>query len=107
MIFTRPLSAVHNRRLKFGDQNLPRMNRLPRDKLIGMSKRQLSWTVIIVTLPLIAVCSNILYKRLVLGDEKRKTFKEGGMDIGFLMDNIASSNQRYDRTSVDQKHSDE
>ncbi|KAI8325988.1 hypothetical protein GQ54DRAFT_161862 [Martensiomyces pterosporus] len=90
MLFTRPLLA-QNRRAKFGDQSLPRMKTVPKDKFRGMSKRQLCWTVIIVTIPLITVYSNILYKRLVLGEEKRRTYKEGGLDSGYLMDNIASS----------------
>ncbi|PIA19556.1 hypothetical protein COEREDRAFT_78887 [Coemansia reversa NRRL 1564] len=90
MFFTRPL-FVHKRRTRFGDRNLPKMDTLPKDKLVGLSKRQLCWTVIIVTIPFIVVYSNILYKRLVLGEDKRRTLREGGMDTSYVMDNIASS----------------
>ncbi|KAJ2380258.1 hypothetical protein H4S02_006771, partial [Coemansia sp. RSA 2611] len=62
MLFTRPLLA-QKRRLKFGDQNLPRLTSLPRDRFRGMSKRQLCWTVIIVTIPFIIVSGQIVYKR--------------------------------------------
>ncbi|KAJ1963478.1 hypothetical protein GGI12_002036 [Dipsacomyces acuminosporus] len=92
MFFTHPLLS-QRRRLRFGDQSLPRMSTVPKDKFRGMSRRQLCWTVIIVTIPLIAVYSNILYRRLVLGEEKRKTYREGGADTGYLLDNIASSRQ--------------
>ncbi|KAJ2234816.1 hypothetical protein IWW45_003104 [Coemansia sp. RSA 485] len=93
MLFTRPLFAQHKRRAhKFGDPDLPRMKTVPRDNLLGMSRRQLCWTVIIVTIPLVVVFSKIVYKRLVLGEEKRKSFREGGLDSGYLLDNIASSN---------------
>ncbi|KAJ1950804.1 hypothetical protein FBU59_000508 [Linderina macrospora] len=88
MFYTRPLFA---QKIRFGDRNLPRMKNVPKDKFRGMSRRQLCWTVIIVTIPVIVVYSNILYKRLVLGEEKRRTFKEGGVDSAYLLDNIASS----------------
>ncbi|KAJ2719509.1 hypothetical protein GGI07_005174 [Coemansia sp. Benny D115] len=91
MLFTRPLLAQGKRAFKYGNRELPRMETLPKNKLIGMSKRQLCWTVIIVTIPIVVVYSNIVYKRLVLGEEKRKTFYEGGIDAGYVMDNIASS----------------
>ncbi|KAJ2083143.1 hypothetical protein H4R24_001056 [Coemansia sp. RSA 988] len=90
MFFTRPLFA-HKRRMRFGDQSLPKMDTLPRDKLVGLSKRQLCWTVIIVTIPFIVVFSDILYRRLILGEDKRRTLREGGMDTSYVMDNIASS----------------
>ncbi|KAJ1729603.1 hypothetical protein LPJ61_003440 [Coemansia biformis] len=104
MLFTRPLLA-HRRRAKFGDQELPRMNSIPRDKLLGMPRRNLYWTVIIVTIPFIVVTSNILYKRVVLGEEKRKTLREGGMDAGYVMDNIASSRGTRQPTEA-QQHGD-
>ncbi|KAJ2853526.1 hypothetical protein J3B02_003103, partial [Coemansia erecta] len=62
MLFSRQLFAQHRRAYKFGDPNLPRMKTVPRDKFSGMSKRQLCWTVIIVTIPLVVVYSNIVYK---------------------------------------------
>ncbi|KAJ2705247.1 hypothetical protein H4R19_005144 [Coemansia spiralis] len=91
MLFTRPLFAQHRRHAKFGDQGLPRLDKLPSGGLFGMSRRNFCWTVIIVTIPFIVVTSNILYKRLVLGEEKRKTLREGGADAGYVLDNIASS----------------
>ncbi|KAJ1661739.1 hypothetical protein GGF38_003485, partial [Coemansia sp. RSA 25] len=86
---------------RFGDRNLPRMNTVPKDKFGGMSRRQLCWTVIIVTIPLVVVYTNIVYKRLVLGEEKRKSFKDGGMDSAYLLDNIASANSSTSRSSGD------
>ncbi|KAJ2757693.1 hypothetical protein IWQ56_006198 [Coemansia nantahalensis] len=90
MLLTRPLFA-QRRRARFGDQSLPRLDAVPPSKLFGMSRRNFCWTVIIVTIPFIVVTSSILYKRLVLGEEKRKTLHEGGVDAGYVLDNIASS----------------
>ncbi|KAJ1895921.1 hypothetical protein LPJ66_004304 [Kickxella alabastrina] len=101
MLFTRPLLAQGKRAIKFGDKSLPRMNTVPKDKFIGMSRRQLCWTVIIVTIPLVVVYSNIVYKRLVLGEEKLRSFKDGGLDSGYVMDNIASSRPAGSRGSND------
>ncbi|KAJ2832664.1 hypothetical protein GGI24_001143 [Coemansia furcata] len=92
MLFpTQFLRAQNQRSPRFGDRNLPRMNTVPKDKFGGMSRRQLCWTVIIVTIPLVVVYTNIVYKRLVLGEERRKSFKEGGLDSSYLLDNIASA----------------
>ncbi|KAJ2072226.1 hypothetical protein GGH92_003849 [Coemansia sp. RSA 2673] len=92
MLFpTQLLRAQGQRSPRFGDRGLPRMNTLPRDKFRGISRRQLCWTVIIVTIPLVVVYTNIVYKRLVLGEEKRKSFKDGGVDSAYLLDNIASA----------------
>ncbi|KAJ1743652.1 hypothetical protein LPJ78_000385 [Coemansia sp. RSA 989] len=82
---------AQKRRQKFGDPNLPRMDRIPRARFRGMSKRQLCWTVIIVTIPFIVVSGEIVYKRLVLGEGKRRRLMEGGIDSSYLLDNIASS----------------
>ncbi|KAJ1645018.1 hypothetical protein LPJ64_003350 [Coemansia asiatica] len=76
MLFSRQLFAQHRRAYKFGDPNLPRMKTVPRDKFSGMSK-------------------------LVLGEEKRKPFREGGLDSAYVLDNIASSNSApRDRSGV-------
>ncbi|KAJ2456804.1 hypothetical protein GGF42_003050 [Coemansia sp. RSA 2424] len=101
MFPTRLLRAQSQRPSRFGDRNLPRMNTVPKDKFGGMSRRQLCWTVIIVTIPLVVVYTNIVYKRLVLGEEKRKSFKDGGMDSAYLLDNIASANSSTSRSSGD------
>ncbi|KAJ2746514.1 hypothetical protein GGI20_001289 [Coemansia sp. BCRC 34301] len=102
MIFpTRLLRAQSKPKPRFGDRNLPRMDTLPRNKFSGMSRRHLSWTVIIVTIPFIVVFSNIVYKRLVLGEERRKSFKDGGVDSAYLLDNIASSSSSTSRSSGD------
>ncbi|KAI9475119.1 hypothetical protein BX667DRAFT_349762 [Coemansia mojavensis] len=112
MFFTQMLFA-QKRRQKFGDPNLPRMDRIPRARFRGMSKRQLCWTVIIVTIPFIVVSGEIVYKRrkypleikqscfvllfalrtfvVVLGEGKRRRLMEGGIDSSYLLDNIASS----------------
>ncbi|KAJ2684458.1 hypothetical protein IWW39_004895 [Coemansia spiralis] len=92
MLFpTQLLRAQSQRRPQFGDRNLPRLDRLPSDKFRGMSRRQVCWTVIIVTVPLVVLYSSIVYKRLVLGEERRKPFREGGLESGYLLDNIASA----------------
>ncbi|KAJ2159399.1 hypothetical protein GGF46_003063, partial [Coemansia sp. RSA 552] len=62
MLFTR-IVRTQQKRMQFGNQNLPRMRVLPRDRLFGLSKRQFCWTVIIVTIPFIIVSGNIVYKR--------------------------------------------
>ncbi|KAJ2890086.1 hypothetical protein GGI21_006308, partial [Coemansia aciculifera] len=104
MFATRLLRAQQTPRpSQFGDRNLPRLKTVPKDKFRGMSRRQLCWTVIIVTVPLIVVYSNIVYKRLVLGEEKRKSFKDGGMDSAILLDNIASANSGIGHSSTDDR----
>ncbi|KAJ1931253.1 hypothetical protein GGF37_007456, partial [Kickxella alabastrina] len=53
------------------------------------------------TIPLVVVYSNIVYKRLVLGEEKLRSFKDGGLDSSYVMDNIASSRPAGSRGSSD------
>ncbi|KAJ2268317.1 hypothetical protein IWW41_000847 [Coemansia sp. RSA 2522] len=90
MLFTRTLLA-QKRQFKFGDKTLPKLKALPQDRLTGMSKRQLCWTVIIMTIPFIIVSGNIVYKRLVLGEEKRRRLVDGGMDSSYMLDNLGSA----------------
>ncbi|KAJ2491742.1 hypothetical protein IWW37_002066 [Coemansia sp. RSA 2050] len=100
---TQLLRAQGQRRPQFGDRNLPRLDRLPSDKFRGMSRRQLCWTVIIVTVPLVVLYSNIVYKRLVLGEERRKPFRKGGLETGYLLDNIASAPRPLRASSLPEK----